>query len=184
MIHVGMGEMGIIRGDNTGHQHLTTLGASPCVIYALALDHPVGGRTSILAHVHRGNKVSDLQAKIEHIMQHQYDTPGTRVKAYVVTERYNGLRREEDRPQARLIDRLKEMTIQLFGTPAVEDLTHSAAALDHATGDVIACGDSYAPFADLWLGHVFSETNRGLLERTDQELQRLDDNMPMRMVEA
>jgi hypothetical protein len=178
-----MGEMGVISG-NAAHSHLTTLGASPCVIYAVALDHPQAGRTSILAHVHRGNKLSDLQGRIERIMADTYNTPGTRVKAYVVTELYAADRLGEREPQRTLIRRLEQMTAAVFGTQPVVDTTHSAAALDHATGDVVACGDGYAPFRDLWLNHVFNPTNFDLLQKTDAELTRADDNTPMRMVDG
>jgi hypothetical protein len=179
-VHVAMGEMGVIMGTHPIPQYLATLGASPCVIYAVWLDHPIGGKTSILAHVHRGSKIADLQARIEQVMQ--FNTGYTMRKAYITTELFKDTpQRQESGVQLQIIERLELMTVVLLKLAAQKDLQHSAAILEHATGNLTLHGDNNAPFAGPWVNFVFRETNRQREFAFDGTLQIADDHTPMRV---
>lgn len=181
MINVGMGEVGIIRGNGSGHLLLCTMCASPCVIYGVALRYGAEGKTSILAHVHRGNRVSDLEEKIQSIVQADRAN-AMQVKSYVVTLRVQS--GSESGPQGALIGRLEEMTSRLFGTQPARDDGHPAAVLDHKSGDLVMYGDDNAPFGLVWGQHVGRPTYLQRMMKLDDELRIGDNRVGLRYAEG
>jgi hypothetical protein len=143
VLDVSMGEIGHLQNAAGPFTRIRSMNASPCVIVSM---HDTQTRQTMLAHVHRKNRVNDfLQAA-----QDKFGENNGHLQVHVTTRKFEDAQHphrqlEEQQQQEAIIAMIKgnieNYLFMVEGDDIHIDITHENAMIDAATGAVTTPGD-------------------------------------------